>query len=487
MSGVGYIGSKISLISRSDIRYVGILHSINSADSTVALEQGRRGNPADEIPPSDNVFEYIVFRGSDVKDLHVCETPAQQQSMAPQVPNDPAILGTTAPRPPNFQGFAPPPPLGVQPPPNFAGAALNPFYLQQMAAVPFQQQQQYWQPPVPQQQHNNLNENTAKEAEQPKSQQQKEHGTPDKVEDHKTDKQASTLKFSKMGTGSRSSAQSTNTRNDAVVDTPTTAVDVENLTKKVGELSVTPKETNGERQTASNNRSTLSSSNRLPGMGGHLVQPNRRGRGSRRSYSQNYDRSRITVPQSDFDFELSNAKFNKDELVKEVVKKIVPNHEVKEENEVYGIVPGPEEEEEDILIPPSESYYDKAKSFFDNISCETKERLEQQGPDGRDINGLTHSCCVVAFYPWLNEDRSSLRKGVSTSKLLDKFLLMVEGTAEAVVVDIEVVVVEGTVAVVVMVAIVRGTPTTTGGITIGYGFSPIDAKNGFPPFKRNAT
>lgn len=40
MSGVGYIGSKISLISKSDIRYVGILHSINSADSTVALEQG---------------------------------------------------------------------------------------------------------------------------------------------------------------------------------------------------------------------------------------------------------------------------------------------------------------------------------------------------------------------------------------------------------------------------------------------------------------
>lgn len=39
MSG-GYIGSKISLISRSDIRYVGILHHLNPQDSTVALEQG---------------------------------------------------------------------------------------------------------------------------------------------------------------------------------------------------------------------------------------------------------------------------------------------------------------------------------------------------------------------------------------------------------------------------------------------------------------
>ncbi|CAJ0767890.1 400_t:CDS:1, partial [Entrophospora sp. SA101] len=65
-----------------------------------------------------------------------------------------------------------------------------------------------------------------------------------------------------------------------------------------------------------NNRST-SSNNKLPGMGGHLVQQNRRSRGSRRSYNQSYDRNRIPVPQSDFDFESSNAKFNKEEIVKE--------------------------------------------------------------------------------------------------------------------------------------------------------------------------
>ncbi|CAG8737517.1 9794_t:CDS:2, partial [Ambispora leptoticha] len=281
--------------------------------------------------------------------------------------------------------FAPPPPLGVQPPPNFPGASLNPFYLQQVAS--FQQQQQFWQQPqVPQpQQLNNITESLAKEAEQPKSQQQKEHGTPDKVEDHKTEKKTSVTKnFVKTGSSSRSSAQTTNVRNESAIEAPSTAMAVENLAKKVSELSITTREVNGER-VMGNNRS-VSSNNRLPGMGGHLVQQNRRGRGSRRNYNQSYDRNRIPVPQSDFDFESSNAKFNKDELVKEVVKKIIPNHDLKEENCADGLELGPEEEEEEVLIPPAETYYDKAKSFFDNISCETKERLEQQGPDGRGLS-----------------------------------------------------------------------------------------------------
>jgi hypothetical protein len=83
-------------------RYVGTLHEINSETSTVALEnvssfgtEGRKDDPDEEIPPSDGVYEYIVFRGSDVKDLRIEEAPAVKETMPPQVPNDPAILGVS--------------------------------------------------------------------------------------------------------------------------------------------------------------------------------------------------------------------------------------------------------------------------------------------------------------------------------------------------------------------------------------------------------
>lgn len=61
--------------------------------------EGRRGNPADEIAPSSSVYEYIVFRGSDVKDISVADEEKKDTSQPepPRVPDDPAILGVSVP------------------------------------------------------------------------------------------------------------------------------------------------------------------------------------------------------------------------------------------------------------------------------------------------------------------------------------------------------------------------------------------------------
>lgn len=90
-------------ISNIYASYAGTLHEINSEESTVSLEnvrsfgtEGRRGRPDEEIAPSDQVYEYIVFRGSDVKDLRIEEHPTIKESKPPPgMPDDPAIVGVS--------------------------------------------------------------------------------------------------------------------------------------------------------------------------------------------------------------------------------------------------------------------------------------------------------------------------------------------------------------------------------------------------------
>ena len=44
-----------------------------------------------KVPPREEVYEYIVFRGQDIKDLHVCEVPASK-AQSSQLHSDPAIV-----------------------------------------------------------------------------------------------------------------------------------------------------------------------------------------------------------------------------------------------------------------------------------------------------------------------------------------------------------------------------------------------------------
>jgi len=96
-TGIPYLGSKISLISKSEIRYEGILYTIDTKESTVALAKvrsyGTEDRPTDRpVAPRDETYEYIIFRGADIKDIRVCQGPKPQPTLEGGLPNDPAIV-----------------------------------------------------------------------------------------------------------------------------------------------------------------------------------------------------------------------------------------------------------------------------------------------------------------------------------------------------------------------------------------------------------
>ncbi|OWZ14886.1 hypothetical protein PHMEG_00011554 [Phytophthora megakarya] len=101
--GIPYLGSRISLVSKTDIRYEGFLFNIDTRQSTVALQNvrsfGTEGRRPEHVPPSPHVLQYATFKASEIKDLHVCEAAPQPQAPPqPQPPVQPPL--PTGPPPP---------------------------------------------------------------------------------------------------------------------------------------------------------------------------------------------------------------------------------------------------------------------------------------------------------------------------------------------------------------------------------------------------
>jgi len=142
---------------------------------------------------------------------------------------------------------------------------------------------------------------------------------------------------------------------------------VDNLTRKVQEM-----------RTDNNIRHSSQ-----PGTGGYVAS-NRGGRGGHRGGRREHPASKpVEVPTTDYDFEGANAKFNKQDLVKETIatgSPLTTPDAADTNNPTNGAAHNgdsfktQEKAAEDIVIPPAQQAYDKKSSFFDNISSELKDR-----------------------------------------------------------------------------------------------------------------
>ncbi|KAJ5561827.1 hypothetical protein N7535_003710 [Penicillium sp. DV-2018c] len=460
------IGQRFNLISKSDIRYVGTLHEINPEASTIALEnvmsfgsEGRRGNPAEEVPPSTSVYEYIVFRGSDVKDISIAgddqKDPAPPEP--PRVPDDPAILGNAqrpaptqgpdsgaAPQnlpshgPPQLPQGAGPTPPGYPQQPQFQQGFYPPYGQQRFGPPPFPPGPGFppygappgwypppahgfppgpgqFQPPMPigpgqQPGAQRPGPPGVAPAPMPTSELPVGDKAPSKSASQNATPAARTAPAPpveskpSVAEALQAPVSSTPQKNGRVMPAipmagPKPALPTQVPTAPRGNSqSVTDataaataavaaamaklpqpgaqKQAEGavDALTHQMNNMRPYDNNRAPRGGHHHP---RGGRGGARSTQQT---KKIEVPQSDYDFQTANAKFNKQDLVKEAIATGVPA-----ESETHA-----EEAQESASNAGSSSHhgYNRGSSFFDNISSEARDREENTGRiGGREWRG----------------------------------------------------------------------------------------------------
>ncbi|XP_023158521.1 protein LSM14 homolog B isoform X2 [Ceratitis capitata] len=437
--GMPELGSKISLISKADIRYEGRLYTVDPQECTIALSNVRSFGTEDretqfQIAPQSQIYDYILFRGSDIKDIRVVNNSLPH-------PNDPAIMQVQLqngqhmmphfPMPNMNPPHAPPMSAvggygnpfgmgglgiggsgGAAPPLAPGASAPGPYMLgggtqQQPPQQPPQQQQQQQQPKSQQQQKQPNLLVGASRSTTPMSHVSQKSGSPDMIAQQQQHQGQHPNQHTGQGGSSRDAAHKRqNHQNRGGNNQRNNDFYQQSRDRRDSGRHMDGNYNNQHHDLArgGNNYNNQRNNQRGGGGGGggqshtwtmHRGGPNNgnnmmvRNRGGGRGRMQNQNTIKFL---QDFDFEQANVKF---EELRSQLSKLKVGEEPKSEqlngetdkkddsgNETGAGEHEPEEEE--ITVG-----YDKTKSFFDNISCEAaQDRSKNKKNDWRQERKL---------------------------------------------------------------------------------------------------
>ncbi|CAF3223139.1 unnamed protein product [Rotaria sp. Silwood2] len=400
-----YLGSKISLVSKAKIRYEGILYTIDANESTVALSKvrsfGTEDRPTDRpVPARDEIFEYIIFRGADIEDLQVREPPQSTLTQDPAIVESsmyPASarstttgttnnLGGSQARSSSNQGTMSSPPVqqGLN---KGSKSSSNTDPLrqlnlnQQQSSRPFSQQSTSAQLEGQDYSYNNNN--------QRRGRQQQDYYND--FSNNNNNNRRGNQKYGYTEWSRTNNSGWDNNYRQQQQQSQRYPRQQQQQQNYEGNRFYPSRRTNNNQQANGyyGYRERRNSTGGITGSQQNQQRNNRQQRERANSIRGNSN-SRSTLKfVGDFDFEKSNAEFDKNAIEDEIKKSLSikttkdrddnTDKEKEKENEQQQQQQQPQTNSSTIILEQQqethpEGYYDKQKSFFDRISCETTEK-----------------------------------------------------------------------------------------------------------------